>query len=47
MIENNFFKKNSEEDLINKFGLKNTSVEYSDSNAISYVSSLVTHGESV
>lgn len=39
MIENNFFKKNSqEEELIKKFGLRNTPVEYNENDAINYSS---------
>lgn len=40
MIENNFFKKNSEEELINKFGLRKLPIEYNDNNAVNYVSTI-------
>ncbi len=38
MIENNFFKKNSEEELIKKFNLRNTPLEYAENDAINYSS---------
>jgi hypothetical protein len=40
MIENNFFKKNPEEELINKFGLRNTPLEYTENDAINYSSQI-------
>jgi len=40
MIENNFFKKNPEEELINKFGLRNTPIEYTETDAINYSSQI-------
>jgi len=40
MIENNFLKKNSEEKLINKFGLKELPIEYNDNDTINYVSNI-------
>ena len=39
MIENNFFKTNGqEEELIKKFGLRNTPLEYNEGDAINYSS---------
>lgn len=40
MIEDNFFKKKPEEELIDKFDLKEKPLEYSDNDAINYVSSI-------
>ncbi len=40
MIENNFFKKSPEEELIDKFKLRRYPVDYGDNNAISYVSNI-------
>lgn len=40
MIENNFFKKNPEEELINKFGLRKLPIEYNDNDAVNYISTI-------